>query len=39
MGTARTCLIHGHERARVARGLDRVCRYLQTSLAGAETDG
>jgi hypothetical protein len=39
MRTARTCLTHGQERARVAHGLDPVCRYVQTSLAGAEAHG
>jgi hypothetical protein len=29
MGTARTCLIHGHEWACFARGLKRRCRYEQ----------
>ncbi len=31
MGEARTCLSHGRGRSRFARGLDRLCRPVQTS--------
>lgn len=31
MGTARTCLIHGQERARLAHDLERLYRYQKAS--------
>ncbi len=39
MGAARTCVIPGRERVRLAHGLGHLCRNQQTSNPGTVADG